>query len=142
GRRGCAGAPRAHWNERQRSGHRLAGVKSMSLRVKTDGAVATVVLDNAGRLNALDRALWSAVTAAMDELSARDDLRCVMVRGASGNFGAGADIAEFPAARWNSQQAREYGALMHGAMRAVASCRHPTVALIEGACVGGGLELA
>jgi enoyl-CoA hydratase/carnithine racemase len=64
-------------------------------------------------------------------------------RGAGGKaFAAGADIAEFAVERADAQQAKGYGELIHATMQAVAQCRHPTVALIEGACVGGGLEIA
>ena len=57
-------------------------------------------------------------------------------------LGAGADIAEFATERADARQAKAYGELIHATMQAVARCRHPTVALIEGACVGGGLEIA
>ena len=79
----------------------------------------------------------------MRELSADDALRCVVVRGAGDKaFAAGADIAEFAGERADSKQAKQYGAIIHDTMRAVARCRHPTVALIQGACIGGGLEIA
>ena len=108
-----------------------------------DGAIATVVLNRPQRLNALDKAMWSRLGEAMRELSADDALRCVVVRGAGDKaFAAGADIAEFAKERANAAQAKSYGNLIHETMQAVARCRHPTVALIEGACVGGGLEIA
>ena len=108
-----------------------------------DGDVATVTLNNPARLNALDRAMWAGLGAAMRELSADDTLRCVVLRGAGDKaFAAGADIAEFATERANSAQAAEYGALIHETMQSVARCRHPVIALIKGACVGGGLEIA
>ena len=57
-------------------------------------------------------------------------------------FAAGADIAEFAGERADSKQARDYGELIHATMQSVAACKHPTVAMIKGACVGGGLEIA
>ena len=111
--------------------------------VTRDGAIATVTLNNPDRLNALTKAMWSALGTIMRELSADDALRCVVLRGAGEKaFAAGADISEFATERANSAQAREYGALIHEPMQAVARCRHPTVAMIHGACVGGGLEIA
>jgi enoyl-CoA hydratase/carnithine racemase len=111
--------------------------------VERDGAIATVVLNNPERLNALDRAMWEQLGAAMQELSTDDGLRCVVVRGVGDKaFAAGADIAEFARERANAMQAKDYGRLIHETMQAVARCRHPTVALIRGACVGGGLEIA
>lgn len=114
-----------------------------SLSIARDGAIATVTLDRPDRMNALDRAMWAQLEGAMHTLSAEDDLRCVVLRGAGGRaFAAGADIAEFETERANAQQASGYGSLIHDAMQAVARCRHPTLALIEGACIGGGLEIA
>jgi len=116
---------------------------SEPILVTRDGAIATVVLDRPERLNALDRAMWAELGAAIQRLSADDTLRCVVVRGAGAKaFAAGADIAEFAGERANAKQAKEYGTIIHETMQAVARCRHPTVALIQGACVGGGLEIA
>ena len=108
-----------------------------------DGDIATVTLNNPERLNALNKTMWSQLGAVMRELSAEDALRCVVLRGAGEKaFAAGADIAEFARERANARQAREYGDLIHATMQSVARCRHPTVAMIRGACVGGGLEIA
>ncbi len=111
--------------------------------VSRDGAIATVALNNPERLNALNRAMWARLGEVMRALSADDGLRCVVVRGAGEKaFAAGADIAEFAAERADSKQAKPYGQLIHETMQAVARCKHPTVAMIRGACVGGGLEIA
>jgi enoyl-CoA hydratase len=111
--------------------------------VSRDGVIATVALNNPERLNALNRAMWARLGEAMRELSADERLRCVVVRGAGEKaFAAGADIAEFARERADARQAKPYGELIHETMQSVARCRHPTVALIRGACVGGGLEIA
>ena len=111
--------------------------------VSRDGAIATVSLNNPERLNALNRAMWARLGVVIRELSEDDSLRCVVVRGAGEKaFAAGTDIAEFAAERADAKQAKPYGNLIHETMQAVARCRHPTVAMIKGACVGGGLEIA
>jgi enoyl-CoA hydratase len=111
--------------------------------VKRDGAIATVALNNPERLNALNRAMWARLGEVMRELSANESLRCIVVRGAGEKaFAAGADIAEFAGERADAKQAKPYGNLIHETMQSMARCRHPTVALIRGACVGGGLEIA
>ncbi|MBI3936466.1 MAG: enoyl-CoA hydratase/isomerase family protein [Betaproteobacteria bacterium] len=112
--------------------------------VERGGDIATVVLGNPGKLNALTVAMWRGLAAAMRELATDDGLRCVVVRGAGeAAFAAGADIAEFAAERDNVEQGKRYHReLVHGALRAIGECRHPTVALIKGPCVGGGLEIA
>jgi enoyl-CoA hydratase/carnithine racemase len=111
--------------------------------VERDGFVATVVLNRPDKLNALTKPMWQRLGEAMRELSADDALRCVVLRGAGGRaFAPGNDIAEFATERANAAQGKAYGRVMHGALDAIAQCRHPTVALIEGICVGGGLEIA
>ena len=111
--------------------------------VSRDGDIATVTLNNPARLNALNRSTWETLGAAMRELSADDSLRCVVLRGAGDKaFAAGADIAEFARERADSRQAGHYGELIHAAMQSITHCRHPVIALIKGACIGGGLEIA
>ena len=108
-----------------------------------EGAIATVVLNRPDKLNALTRPMWQRLGELMTELSADDTLRCVVLRGAGGkSFAPGNDIAEFATERANFDQGKAYGAVLHAALGAIAGCRHPTVALIEGICVGGGLEIA
>ncbi|MES2187048.1 MAG: enoyl-CoA hydratase-related protein [Pseudomonadota bacterium] len=114
-----------------------------SILVDRDERTATVTFDKPAALNALDLGMWSDLAATMATLSADDTLRCIVLRGAGGQaFSAGADIADFPHSRLNAAQARGYGQVTGAAMRAIADCRHPTVALIQGVCVGGGLEIA
>ena len=111
--------------------------------VTRDGSVATVALNNPQRLNALSKPMWAQLGAAMRELAADDTLRCVVLRGTGDRaFAAGADIAEFAGERADARQAKVYGNLIYDTMQAVAACKHPTVAMIKGACVGGGLEIA
>ena len=107
-----------------------------------DGAVATVILSNPKRLNAMTPKMWRELKACMDEASAADDIRVVVLKGDGTNFVSGADISVFDKERTNGAQARKYGAHTHGAMASVRDCRHPTIALIEGVCVGGGMEIA
>lgn len=114
-----------------------------SIYVTREDAIATVVLNNPEHRNALNLAMWIRLGELMQELNADDTLRCIVLRGAGGRaFAAGADIAEFEKLRFSAEQAEAYGEQMHPAFEAIEHSPHPTVALIEGACVGGGLELA
>ena len=112
--------------------------------VERDGAIATVTLSNPGKLNAITVAMWQELARVVNALSAEDALRCVVLRGAGNEaFAAGADIAEFATERDNTEQGRRYHReLVSGALEAVGSCRHPTLAMIHGPCAGGGLEIA
>ncbi len=117
----------------------------MSELIKTgrDGQIATVTLNRPEKLNAMTKPMWGALADAMQTLSADDGLRCIVLRGAGGGaFSPGNDISEFETERSNPEQAAAYGELLHKALAAIRDCRHPTVALIEGICVGGGMEIA
>jgi enoyl-CoA hydratase len=113
-----------------------------SLLIERHGPIATVTLNNPEKLNALDLAMWKRLGAAMRELDKDESLRCVVVRGAGTEaFAAGADISEFEKTRNNSRVAKKYGEQLEKTMDAIARCRHPVVAMIHGACIGGGLEI-
>ncbi|GGX01662.1 enoyl-CoA hydratase [Pigmentiphaga litoralis] len=108
-----------------------------------NGGVATLTLSHPGKLNALNVAMWLTLRHMLDDLSDDDSLRCVLLRGADGNFAAGADISEFPDQRGDLKSLMHYhDAILAPALQAVAQCKHPTVAAIQGVCVGGGLEIA
>jgi len=115
-----------------------------SIDITRDGDIATVALNNPGKLNALTVAMWRQLAPAIRELSADDSLRCVVLRGAGDEaFAAGADIAEFAHARNEFAQGKVYHLeYVAGALSALGECRHPIVALIQGPCIGGGLEIA
>ena len=108
-----------------------------------NGDIATVTLNNPDKLNALDLGMWKGLAEAMRGIDRDKTQRCVVLRGAGDKaFAAGADIAEFQKTRKDSKSARKYGEAIEAAMASVRNCRHPTVAMIRGACVGGGLEIA
>jgi enoyl-CoA hydratase/carnithine racemase len=113
------------------------------VRVERDGGLATVLLDGPARHNVLDRAGWEALARVVDEVSADDAVRCVVVRGVGGRaFSAGSDIRAFADQRDTPADVRAYAGAIAGALSAIARCRHPTLAVVEGLCVGGGLEIA
>jgi enoyl-CoA hydratase/carnithine racemase len=106
------------------------------------GLVATVTLNKPDKLNALDLPMWQGLAEAFETLAEDEALRCVVLEGAGKAFAAGADIGEFDTVRATAQQAKDYDVIMRRALTAVRRCPAPVVARIDGACVGGGLELA
>ena len=113
------------------------------LLVEREAGVVTLTLNRPHKLNALTKPLWRNLGEAVTGLDADDSVRCIVLRGAGEKaFSPGNDISEFETERSNIEQARVYGALMHGTLHALAACRHPMVAMIHGICVGGGMELA
>lgn len=113
------------------------------IRLEKNDVIATVILSNPGKLNAINVAMWEELARVFSTLSLDEELRCVILRGEGNNFAAGADIEEFSTVRSTMAQ----GVLYHtktiaNALDAITHCLHPTVAAIEGVCVGGGLEIA
>jgi len=106
--------------------------------------VATLRIANPGKMNALSLAMWRELRAVFDAL--RDDPappRVIVVRGADREFVAGADIEEFPQFRFEPESLAAYHEdIVAPALRAMLDCDVPLIAHIEGACIGGGLEIA
>lgn len=113
------------------------------IRLDKNDVIATVTISNPGKLNALNVAMWDALHNTFLKLSQDESLRCVIVRGDAQNFAAGADVEEFATVRSNMAQGMRYHTeTIANTLRAISHCPHPTVAAIEGVCVGGGLEIA
>lgn len=112
------------------------------LLTKRDG-IATITINRPAQRNAISYEMWQQLAGFMAEIHADPGVRVVIFRGAGTEaFSAGADIAEFEAQRSNSAQARKYHAAVEEALGIVAHLPKPTIAMIAGFCVGGGLELA
>lgn len=113
------------------------------IRLDIQDVVATVTLANPGKLNAINVAMWEALADIFIRLSGNQELRCVIVRGDNGHFAAGADIQEFSSVRNTMELGiRYHRQTIARALQAIDQCIHPTIAAIEGVCVGGGLEIA
>ncbi|MSQ08068.1 MAG: enoyl-CoA hydratase/isomerase family protein [Dehalococcoidia bacterium] len=111
--------------------------------VNTDGPVATVTLNRPEQRNAISYEMWREIGAAASRLSEDKAVRCVVFKGAGDMaFSAGADIKDFPKHRYDSKSAARYAEAAESAMEAVERMPQPTLALVRGYCVGGGLELA
>lgn len=116
---------------------------SAHVRTSVEGRIAEVRFDAPEKHNVLDRDGWHALADAMRAFSARSGLACVVLSGAGGRaFSAGSDISAFATQRDTPRDARVYSDAITGALHAIRSCPHPTLAVIEGLCIGGGLEIA
>ena len=114
-----------------------------TINLAVEGEIATLTLNNPDKLNAINLAMWQQISANMASISADSGIRCVVLRGAGDQaFAAGGDLEEFVTGRATLEQALHYHGEVAKALNAIADCPHPTVALIKGACIGGGLEIA
>lgn len=113
------------------------------LLLHRDGHIATITFNREAKLNALTREMWAGLGRMVTDLSAEKGLRCIVPRGAgTKSFSPGKDISEFEDKRANVEQPRAYGQIMQATLDALRRCPIPTVAMIQGICVGGGLEIA
>jgi len=112
------------------------------LLLTTEGGVAYLTLNRPAQRNALSAALWQSLAKVIGEADKSSAHKVIVLSGAAGHFAAGADIGEFADTFATPERAAAYGEKVAAAMEAVASCRKPVIAQIEGACVGGGCGLA
>ncbi len=115
----------------------------MSIDLSRDEhGVATVLMNRPAKRNAFTMEMYRSFGEIFVALEADDGVRCVVVRGAGGHFCAGSDIGGFGDDRDGRQQARDYAEFTLAMTDRLKDLRHPTIACIEGICVGGGLEIA
>jgi enoyl-CoA hydratase/carnithine racemase len=108
--------------------------------ISHDGPVAELVLNRPARRNALTEAMWAKLPSLLN--SAVDNCRVLRVRGEGGAFASGADISEFDEIYASAERGEANSACLADALDALANFPHPTIAIIRGACVGGGCALA
>lgn len=105
------------------------------------GRIARVLIDDPGRLNAMGHDLMADFIAAIDAISLEDDCRAVVIEGAGGRaFVGGANIFELSKLR--KATARAFLTEVHRCCDVLRRCPAPTIAKIDGYCIGAGMELA
>ncbi len=113
------------------------------LRVEKRGAVGWLVFDQPAKKNAINGAMWRAIPEAMARFDADSEVRCVAFRGAGSEaFAAGADISEFESNRDSRASVDAYDELLDRVLHSIQDSPKPSVAMIHGYCMGGGLEIA
>jgi enoyl-CoA hydratase/carnithine racemase len=103
---------------------------------------ARIVLNRSERRNAITRAMWRALPAIRAAIEAREDLLVALVEGEGAHFSAGADIAELGEIYRDAAATRDYGDAVQDGLKALMSLDRPTIAVIRGVAIGGGLGLA
>ncbi len=111
--------------------------------VQKHGAVGWIVFNQPAKRNALSNAMWRGIPEAMRQFDADREVRCVAFRGAGNQaFSAGADISEFEQIRAQKASVAEYDDLLDRVLHSIQDSRKPSLAMIYGYCLGGGLEIA
>jgi enoyl-CoA hydratase len=108
-----------------------------------DGAIGWIVFDSPRRHNAMSVGMWEALPAAVAALEADPAVRVVVLRGAGDQaFVSGADISQFDDVRDSVEANERYEAIGDAGMARVAACTKPTIAMLQGWCLGGGVAIA
>jgi enoyl-CoA hydratase/carnithine racemase len=105
-------------------------------------AVARIRIVNPERRNALDHEILDALAEILPQLDQGIGTRCLLITGEPPVFSAGYDIASIPEETFERDAEALVAHPFHGAMEAISRHPWPTVAAINGHCLGGGLELA
>ena len=105
--------------------------------VSDDGAVRVIRFNRPEKKNALTQPMYAAITRALREAQASDDVRCVVLTGSQGVFSAGADIGEF------LESAESGGLRVHTIdfLKILAHNQKPLVAAVGGLAVGIGVTM-
>jgi enoyl-CoA hydratase/carnithine racemase len=107
--------------------------------------VVRLTISNPSKRNALDHPILDAITATLQELSGAASpaaARCLLVTGAGGMFSAGYDIGEIPSEEFEERAEKLVAHPFTEAIDALERFPYPTLAMLPGHTIGGGLELA
>jgi enoyl-CoA hydratase len=117
--------------------------KTDKMLARKDGGVGYVIFNNPERHNAVSLDMWAATSHFLDDFAKDDDIRVVVLTGAGGKaFVSGADISKFESERSTLEATRHYNAVVEKAYAGVQDFPKPTIAMIRGYCIGGGVGLA
>jgi enoyl-CoA hydratase/carnithine racemase len=110
---------------------------------RKEGKVGTMIFNNPERHNAVSLDMWDAVRVILDDFAADPEITVVVITGAGGKaFVSGADISKFGDERANKEAVAHYNGMVERAYTRLHEFPKPTIAMIRGYCIGGGLGLA
>jgi len=117
--------------------------KTDKMLSRKEGSVGYVIFNNPERHNAVSLEMWARVAEILDDFGRDDDVRVVVITGAGGkSFVSGADISRFESERSSQDATKIYNQTVAKANESIYEFPKPTIAMIKGYCIGGGLGLA
>jgi enoyl-CoA hydratase len=110
---------------------------------RKEGRVGYVIFNNPERHNAVSLEMWEATARILENFGKDDEVRVVVLTGAGGKaFVSGADISKFEDERANEEAILRYNKTVERANAAIYDYPKPTIAMIRGYCIGGGVGLS
>jgi enoyl-CoA hydratase len=117
--------------------------KTERMIAEKDGAIGWITFNNPARHNAVSMVMWEALLDIVSDYDRDESIRVIVIKGAGDKaFISGADISEFEEKRSSPETTRAYNATSHKANKALKYVGKPTIAMIRGYCIGGGVALA
>ncbi len=121
----------------------LAGLGTQRMIARKEGSTGWMLFNNPARHNAVSLEMWEAMPRILAGFEADDAIRCIILGGAGGKaFVSGADISKFGENRSTPELVKASDARSEAANRALRECPKPTIAMIRGYCIGGGVAVA
>lgn len=110
---------------------------------RKEGAIGWMTFNQPEKRNAVSYEMWVAIPKIIAAFEADPEVRVIVLTGAGDKaFVSGADISEFDKRRDREETIKVYDSAGESAQRAIAHCTKPTIAMIRGLCVGGGVAIA
>jgi enoyl-CoA hydratase/carnithine racemase len=123
--------------------YRSTGVdRNAGVTARRDGAVAQLTVSNPARRNAVSTAMLEQADAHLQDFAADPGIRAVIITGGGKDFVSGADISRFESERASQEAIERYNQINARVYGFVHDFPKPTLAMIRGYCIGGGLSLA
>src|SRR3984885_2162336 len=116
---------------------------TVGLQLTTHNGVSTLTLNNPAKHNAMNFAMWQALPDLLRTVAADRATRVLVLTGAGDlAFCSGNDVSEFDTERSTPADIEHYNALQRRVCDRLAQISKPTIAMIDGYCLGAGLEFA
>jgi enoyl-CoA hydratase/carnithine racemase len=110
---------------------------------RKEGGVGYLIFNNPERHNAVSLDMWEAASGILDDFAKDNEVRVVVLTGAGGKaFVSGADISKFENERSTKEAIDRYNVIVDRANAAIYEFPKPTIAMIRGYCIGGGVGLS
>src|SRR3981189_1465271 len=117
--------------------------KTDKMLSRKDGRVGYLIFNNPERHNAVSLDMWAATSRILADFAKDDEVRVVVITGAGGKaFVSGADISKFESERSTLDATKHYNVTVEQAYAGIQDFPKPTIAMIRGYCIGGGVGVA
>jgi enoyl-CoA hydratase len=118
-------------------------VATENMVAEIDGPIGWMTFNKPARRNAVSLDMWEAIPSILDRFEADPAVRVIVLKGAGDQaFVSGADISQFEQARSSREGNAHYEQVLGEASERLSACGKPTIAMIRGWCIGGGVAIA